>query len=690
VETIISKGKNLHEAIRLGLEILETTKDQVNVEIIHNGKKGFLGIRSKYAVVKLTKKEPSTSSSAFSNIEQMLKMIEDDTPAKNNRRSFKKDIQNEIEKEKDEAKVWIKNGKLYSTSTSNHFPSITVHSGIKLFKNDQEVKEKTTVVTDASAYMLKVENKEFATKWELKLDPLKLSARLTVEPGAKWVRHLPDIEADQHIDIKIEENKVITNQLTYQDVMAKLDQLKVKHGFNQAAIMKAITTTEPGTFEIATGIKPKEGKNGWVEIKVTLETSQAPKKLEDGRVDYREIQSITTVERGAVIAIIHPPIPGQIGYTVTNEPLPAKQTVPIIVRAGKGIMLVDDKVVALESGRPHFEQRGQLFKVEIMPKLKHNGDVDLSSGNLRFTGDIDVLGEVKQNMIVEARGNINVYKTINQATITASGAIMTYGNVIGSKLSAGKHNMIVTELGKLLGEINQHVEKMIQLIKQLTSAAAFKSNDISSRGVQPLIRILLEKKFKPISPLVQQYVEMIGKAENYLDEDEWKETSLSLSTLFLSLSNEVISIDWLLLLSKKMQELHKRSTVMVEPDSFISLPHAFNSCLYSSGNVSIVGKGCINTKIHAGGSLHVSGVVRGEEVYGGLGVKINEVGSLRGKPTVICVPNNQTIEVNKAMEGTVIQIGSIKHILKETVYHVRARLDHNQCILFETYNGGKS
>jgi len=70
-------------------------------------------------------------------------------------------------------------------------------------------------------------------------------------------------------------------------------------------------------------------------------------------------------------------------------------------------------------------------------------------------------------------------------------------------------------------------------------------------------------------------------------------------------------------------------------------------------------------------------------VYGRLGVEINETGSERGTPTVIAVPHDQKIRINKAMEGTILKIGNVKHALKETRYYVVACIDKDERIVFE-------
>jgi len=697
MESIVSKGKDIREAISIGLDLLETTKDNVAIEIIQNETKGFFGIGSKAGIVKLTKVdkvegkklEQAKGSEEKESVIEQMDLIADVV----SEQSMEKLSQAETELVSDDpqtnrvslldGKVWVKDGRLYCKSSPSHFPMATVHHGITLYKNGQRVADTTMIVNELDSYEIRVEDEVQDTKWSVSMDNHRLKVLLKVEPGFKISRKVPDIEADHHIELRVEEVKEVQNTLSYSEVLDKLTVLNVKHGFNQSEISKALEATEPGTFEIVTGIIPKPGKDGWVEIKVDMETTEGLKEKEDGSVDFREIKTIPSVERGQLIAIVHPPVPGQIGYTVTNEPLPAKQTHPIILRTGKGVMVVEDKIVATESGRPFIEKRGLLVKISLMQKLTHLGDVDLASGNIRFSGDIEIVGEVKQEMMVEAEGDILVNQAVDHATITATGAVIGYGTIIGSEISAGKNNMLIAELGHLLGILDQHITNIIEVIGQLSLSAAFKSSDLTRAGIQPLLKILLERKFKNFPPIAKRYVEAMKRSEGYLQDDEWREIAVLLNRLFLSLSNHIISLESIKFLSHKVKELHELSKTPVEPDSYITISSSVNSKLYCSGNILILGKGCINTKIHAGGSLKVNGVLRGGEVYGRLGVEIDEVGAESGTTTLVAVPEDQKIYMKKVMEGCTIKIGHRKYTFTETSYHVTAFLNDDGTIVIQ-------
>jgi spoIIIJ-associated protein len=67
VSEVTVAGKTVEDAIRLAMEQLETTKDRLTIEVVNEGKKGFLGVfGSKDAVIKATLlKDPIEEATLF-------------------------------------------------------------------------------------------------------------------------------------------------------------------------------------------------------------------------------------------------------------------------------------------------------------------------------------------------------------------------------------------------------------------------------------------------------------------------------------------------------------------------------------------------------------------------------------------------------------------------------------------------
>lgn len=682
MQSIVSKGKNIKEAINLGLELLEVEKGRVDVEIIQQETKGFLGIGVKKAVVKLSVKKDSEEATILDRVINKLGENVYEPNLEPHQQIPKVEEALKGTEENLEGKAWVKDGRLYCKSSLSHYPTVSIGKGIKLLKDGVPVNELTVVLSEHETYEILTTNEEKETVWSIALDQYKLRAVLYVKPGYQLIREVHDTAPEGHLNLTVSDRKQVSNTLTYDDIVKKLEFLRVKQGFNQSAIIKAIESTDPGDYEIATGIKAQNGQDGRIELMVNIDDKQGLQEDEYGKVDFRESRIIPTVERGKVIAVIHPPIPGKPGMTVTGEPLPPKQTLPIELKLGKGVALVDGKLVATESGRPKFESRERRANVAIFPKLIHRGDVNLESGNIRFLGDVDIYGGVNEQMCVEADGDILVHSTVNFATLTSKGAIVVKKNIVSSELSAGKHNLLIAECGHMLGGLYQQIDQINSIISSLIKSPAFKQADLDQKGLQPLIRLLLEKRFKMILPLSRQYVEIVLSGKSYFETDEWREIAVLLNQIFLTLSNQRITFDRMLELSEKMKKLHEGSKTPVEPAAYITILSVLNSKLYSSGNVTVIGQGCVNTKIHAGGVLKINGVVRGGELYGKQGIVINEAGSEMGTRTLVAVPFDQRIKIKKAMEGTVLKIGNMNYTFNDVRYNVEAYLNHEGRISF--------
>jgi uncharacterized protein len=697
-QSILSKGKDVIEAVEIGLEILRTKRDHVSIEIIQHEKKGFLKLGTQPAIVKITKTTTTsaagqTAKEDFSQINPSIQFDELVEAVKNLEVQSMQDSVNlvsesppvpaEAEVDPLEGKVWVKDGKIFGKPSRFQYPTITPGRHVHLFKNNERVTE-TTFVTDSDTFEIATAEETSETKWDLVCDSKYLNVTLNVRPGMKKTYNIIDQEPEIHLVIEAEERIEAKNTLEYKVVLAALEELHVVHGFNHTDIMDAINSEKPGSFIVASGIKPKEGQHGTFELLVNTDKKTGPQERSNGTMDFREVQVIPTVNKGQVIAVIHPPVPGIPGFNVSNNPIPPEPAFPLIVQAGKGTALIEDgqKVVATETGRPIVEQRGLLVKFSIIPKLVHYSDVNLTTGNIRFKGDVDVLGNVEEGMVVEADGNVTVFQNANKATIASKNAIVLQRNSIGSTLSAGKHNIFESEMAGQLALIQEEFSKLLISIHQLLLLPAFKTTDFQKQGLYPIIKLLLEQKFRTILAPVKQFLELCRQGSQVLGM-EWLTIAEQLRlTLLSSITNEFHSMDRLEELSDRMGEMIQRQNSLNEDECFITLMYAINSTIYSGGDVSIIGQGCYNSKIHAGGSLEVSGVLRGGEVYARKGVSIKEAGSDGGALTRIIVPANQRILIGQASEGTIIQLGKIKHTFQKEQKNITAYLDELGRLVF--------
>lgn len=678
MQHILSKGRNVEEAVDLGLRLMNTSKDDVNIEIVNHGKERFWKVFSTEAVVKLTKHKKREED--VSDFESLINEFFE-TDEKKNSKVHQNEERQEITIDTLEGKVWVKHGEIHCGASKDSFPTIKIPEQITVLVNGEIFQGKSLVVSDKEKYELISDVVEKEMTWKITMAPDKLKVYLHVDPGYKIDYTIVDVDPNQHIELTVVKNRQVNNGLKFEEVVEKMGLMGTKHGFKQFEIMKAMEAIEPGVFVVAEGKPAVQGKHGWLESKVNTKVEVGLKEKEDGRVDFREIKTIPYVEKGKVIGIIHPPVAGEIGYTVTNDPIPAKQSLPLKVLAEKGIAVIGDKIVATETGRPQIEQRGHLIKASIIQKLTHIGNVDLSSGNITFKGDVEVFGEVADQMSVEAVGEVEIHKAVNNATITSSRGVTLHSNSNGSKITAGHLDFFEAELSTQLESIIETVDKIIAVLEKVTGSEMFKNSEHIRGSIQPLIRLLIEKKFADFPQTLKKFVNSISKADLPTEDETWRKVGDSLSQLFLSLSIETIFHESLQKLSNDMKALVEQNSESIYENVFITTPNAMNSKLYSSGDISITGKGCINTEVQAGGYVQINGILRGGEVYGGLGVTVGEAGSHSSSTTLIAVPYDQSIRIDKAMEGVILKVGQHVHRFTNTTFEVHARVNQKDQLI---------
>src|SRR5690606_24180349 len=75
--------------------------------------------------------------------------------------------------------------------------------------------------------------------------------------------------------------------------------------------------------------------------------------------------------------------------------------------------------------------------LEVRPSLEIAGDVDLSTGHVRFDGDVAVRGNVADEMIIEAGGDVLVHGSVDRAQIRAAKKVDIRGGTVQSRIEAG-------------------------------------------------------------------------------------------------------------------------------------------------------------------------------------------------------------------------------------------------------------
>jgi predicted RNA-binding protein Jag len=691
--SIIAKGATIKEAINTALDILDAMKDQVDIEIIEKESKGWLGIGSKPAVIRATFRN-SSSDNNKPEIKQpadiLNGLINDFRVSENvddydNNQLLKTSYQPFATKPMDlDGKVWVNDGQIFCKNAPSKYPLITPGKGMKLYCNDELV-ENTIVVDEYDNLKVELEDEVIEPLWKLKMDDSMMSITLTVTPGMRIYRKLLDHKPDTNIQLKIMESNEAC-PIEMKQVLEKLKEMKGAVGVNYSEIANACQGGVKGDFLIASGVKPVPGKNGYFMSFKELSIIKGVKERLDGTVDHREIQEFPSVDHGQVIGVIHPEIPGKPGTSVIGEPVMPPEVYPLVVQAGNGVALVENgtKVIATEAGQPQIITKKQLAKISVVPKLIIGKDVTLETGNVRFIGDVEIHGSVQDGMLIDANGSVLVRENINMAQVIAGGSVIVHHNIISSEVTAGKNTKLLWEMNLWIGEIALQIKQMVIAIQQLGEVSAFKITSITQTGLGSLIKILCDGKFKSLLKQIKSLVNVINNEKGVLDQ-EWTDLADRLIGAFMTPASSVIrSVEDIIQLIRDLEDMQENNNISTgDTNCIMIVAFAHNSQLYSAGDLIIVGQGCYNSKLYAGGYIQIDGYVRGGEIYASKGIKIKEAGTKGGTATKITVPKDQTIEIQRAMEDTVIQIGLKTHKFDKETTFVSARLNEDGHIYFQ-------
>lgn len=150
---------------------------------------------------------------------------------------------------------------------------------------------------------------------------------------------------------------------------------------------------------------------------------------ENNRVDYTTLNFFQNVNKGDVICRLIPPTRGVEGRTVTNQSIPARDGRAATLPKGRHTEISADGSSLLASSSGHVEFSGRAFQVK--PLLDIPANVDFSTGDINFLGDVCIHGDICSGFTVRAIGNITVGGVVEACTVEAGGDLVVSGGVQG-------------------------------------------------------------------------------------------------------------------------------------------------------------------------------------------------------------------------------------------------------------------
>ncbi len=179
---------------------------------------------------------------------------------------------------------------------------------------------------------------------------------------------------------------------------------------------------------LAVGNEPRQGQDAYVEYLFNTDLKARPTLKEDGSVDFFQLNIINHVKAGDCLAVLHPEDPGDDGHDVYGNVVKPRSVKKEVIHFGRNIKLSENRKEIYSEVDGHVTLvDGKVFVSNVMEVE----NVDISTGDIDYEGNVQVNGNVCSNFKINARGNVEVRGVVEGAEITAEGNVTIARGVNG-------------------------------------------------------------------------------------------------------------------------------------------------------------------------------------------------------------------------------------------------------------------
>ncbi|WP_186429862.1 DUF342 domain-containing protein [Clostridium sp. BSD9I1] len=568
--------------------------------------------------------------------------------------------------------VMIKNGDIMvkNPNENDKAACLVIDDSIKVKINGELVKGKVEIYEN-SVIEIELEDEELPKRYlNISISDDRMNAYISIAYEPKFIYKLKDVEeGNSAILKKVIKDQIMPAKYTVKEIKEEL----VKKGIICDIIEENIAKyVEEGCEKvlIAKGIYPVDEEDDYMEYKFSTSDEHMDfQEDKNGNIDFKSIGNIKSIEKGSVIAIKHLGKPGHDGKDVMGKVKKHKAGKKIKLKLGNGCAIKDDNIIiATIEGKPCV--KGNAICVYSIHQIK--SDVDLETGDIKFVGDIDILGSVKEGMKVEAGNSVTVHKDIYRASIIAKGDIYIRGNAVSSTIFAGGVNVDKLQYSKTLNALKSMLNDIINNIGEIK-----KFNILgNARKDGEILKALIETKFKNLNRVCLNIISHIKLIGDVKGQEEliplMKHKLMGLAPINVKHYSELD------LITKCIDSITREMDGALILPVNINLAYLQDSRIKSTGDVIITGKGQYVSEIIANGSIYFIGqkaVSRGGVLKAQNEIKCKVVGSEGGVKTTLMVERGGSIWCDIAYTNTVYVIGNREVVLNAPSKDIHAYLD---------------
>jgi len=193
-------------------------------------------------------------------------------------------------------------------------------------------------------------------------------------------------------------------------------------------------------FTVARGFEGESEEADKIIWSIDISDKNHPKIKTDGKADFKQLHHYQKVSAGDEILKLVRGNPGKDGITITGNRVPSNSSyAPINVPVGKNTRISEDGLILFAA----IDGVAMIKDGEVViDTIYHiHGDVDFSTGNVKYHGTVMIDGDVRSGFRVEATDSIYIHGSVEAAEIySKNGSVIIKNGVLGrnrAKILAG-------------------------------------------------------------------------------------------------------------------------------------------------------------------------------------------------------------------------------------------------------------
>lgn len=215
------------------------------------------------------------------------------------------------------------------------------------------------------------------------------------------------------------------------DIIEELSGRGIVYGIDQDAIISFISDRHYNTeYILAKGDMPQIGHDARIIYNFNTNPSLRPKRLEDGSVDYKHLNTISPVKSGDLLAKLIPAVQGIPGKDVFGNTIPVRDVKSLELKYGKNIYPNADGTEIFSQINGHVSLDPD-STVNVSDELEIKSDVDNSTGDIDYDGNVHIEGALRSGFSVHATGDIVIDGVVEGAFVDAGGQIIVKHGIHG-------------------------------------------------------------------------------------------------------------------------------------------------------------------------------------------------------------------------------------------------------------------